>query len=99
MPRPVAGYSRPETVLCQTCGGPVEVAERGRIPEGHPACVKLGQDVARVLASLEAALVGRELDELRQIRRSLWQARITGEANTIWNVADNPAKRPRRPRP
>jgi hypothetical protein len=97
MPRPVAGYVRPETIACLVCGGPVDVAEKGRIPEGHPACVTLAQDVTRVLASLEAALEGRELAEVRRIRGTLWQPRITGEANTVWNTVDNPATRRRRP--
>ena len=99
MPRPVAGYVRPESVECIVCGGPVEVAEKGRIPDGHPACITLSQDVTRVLASLADAVStccesgGMTLDEARKLRRSLWTARITGEANTIWNNIDNPAKR------
>jgi hypothetical protein len=93
MPRPVKGYERPTSVPCIVCGGEVEVAERGRLPEGHPACVALSQDVTRVMTALETALEGRSLDEIRKLRRSLWQTRILGDGNSIWNRVDNPAKR------
>jgi hypothetical protein len=97
MPRPVAGYVRPEVVSCVVCGGDVDVLPRGRLPEGHPACITLAQDVQRVIHSLELALGERTLAEVRRIRAELWQPRIQGEATGIWNKVDNPKTRRRRP--
>jgi hypothetical protein len=45
------------------------------------------------MTALETALEGRTLDEIRKLRRSLWQTRILGDGNSVWNRVDNPAKR------
>lgn len=92
MPRPIKGYTRPTEVRCQLCGGSIAVAPRGRIPDGHAECQQLHVDLRRVIHSLEHALDGKAIDQVRALRK-LWTGVVVGDGNTVWNRADNPARR------
>lgn len=91
MPRPRPGYERPSVVPCLACGGDVTVEARGRIPDRHPACAVLAEDMRRVIASLERAVEERSPAELRTLRRT-W-AEVQSGGNLVWNRVDNPARR------
>ena len=95
MPRPRNNYERPTSVLCIVCRGQVEVEPRGRIPDGHPACVAFSQDVTRVFASLDRVLHaegGSSTDQIKELRK-FWARTVTSDGNAVWNRWDNPARR------
>jgi len=91
MPRPRPGYERPTSVDCLACGGPIDVAPAGRIPDRHAACARLAHDMRRAVDSLDAATEGRSPAELRALRAA-W-AEVQSGGNVVWNRVDNPARR------
>lgn len=94
MPRPIPGYQRPHEITCLVCRGPVPVAPRGTIPEGHPACMELRRTLTRLNASADAVAFGRTPAELRELARVL-NGELRSIANAWVNANANPAKRGR----
>jgi len=91
MARKIDGYERPVFVSCHLCGGDIEVAPRGRIPDAHAACANARDMLRAAVRAMTVALDQAPREKAARLR-TVWNS-AQGNMQGLFNRADNPNKR------